>query len=219
MGGPRTRSLRDWTPELNWSKVEARLARGPPHDAGGDASTATSDAAPVRGAAPPSATQRAISTSPNDTARPRVRSRSGWSRRAVPGSGAPCAPRATASLARLTSCSAIRRAASYIVRCASTRDLPRALRRPHGGRTLPAHVERELRAAITCGDLAHGFWRVRCQSCALDHLVTFSCKGAGSARHAVAGVWPRLSRTSRATWSRTCRCGSGCCRSLGAALG
>jgi hypothetical protein len=49
----------------------------------------------------------------------------------------------------------------------------------HGGRTLPAHVERELRAAITCGDLAHGFWRVRCQSCTLDHLVAFSCKGRG----------------------------------------
>ena len=49
----------------------------------------------------------------------------------------------------------------------------------HGGRTLPAHVERELRAAITCRDLAHGFWRVRCPSCALDHLVAFSSKGRG----------------------------------------
>jgi hypothetical protein len=49
----------------------------------------------------------------------------------------------------------------------------------HGGRTLPVHVERDLRAAITCGDLAHGCWRVRCPDCALDHLVAFSCKGRG----------------------------------------
>jgi hypothetical protein len=54
----------------------------------------------------------------------------------------------------------------------------------HGGRTLPAHVERELPAAITCGDLAHGFWcvsQIACaSSCASDYLVAFSCKGRGS---------------------------------------
>ena len=47
----------------------------------------------------------------------------------------------------------------------------------HGGRTLPAHVERELRAAVTRGEFVHGFWRVRRQSCRLGHLVASSCKG------------------------------------------
>jgi hypothetical protein len=49
----------------------------------------------------------------------------------------------------------------------------------HGGRTLPGYVERELRAVIACGDLAHGFCRVRCPCCALDLLVAFSCKRRG----------------------------------------
>ena len=49
----------------------------------------------------------------------------------------------------------------------------------HGGRSLPTYVERELRAAIACGDLAHGFCRVHCSCCALDLLVAFSCKGRG----------------------------------------
>jgi hypothetical protein len=49
----------------------------------------------------------------------------------------------------------------------------------HGGRSLPAYVERELRAAIACGDLAHGFCRVHCSCCSLDLLVAFSCKGRG----------------------------------------
>jgi len=49
----------------------------------------------------------------------------------------------------------------------------------HGGRSLPAYVERELRAVITCGDIAHGFCRVRCPCCALDLLVAFSCKSRG----------------------------------------
>jgi len=43
----------------------------------------------------------------------------------------------------------------------------------HGGRSLPAYVERELRAVIACGDMAHGFCRVRCPCCALDLLVPF----------------------------------------------
>jgi hypothetical protein len=49
----------------------------------------------------------------------------------------------------------------------------------HGGRSLPAYVERELRAVIACGDIAHGFCRVRCPCCALDLLVAFSCKSRG----------------------------------------
>ncbi len=40
-------------------------------------------------------------------------------------------------------------------------------------------VERELRAYLNCGVLAHGFLRVRCDGCGHDRLVAFSCKGRG----------------------------------------
>jgi hypothetical protein len=45
------------------------------------------------------------------------------------------------------------------------------------GRTVPRFVERELRAFLDCGILAHGFLRVHCDGCGLDRLVPFSCKG------------------------------------------
>jgi Transposase zinc-binding domain len=32
---------------------------------------------------------------------------------------------------------------------------------------------------LTCGVLAHGFARVRCERCALEQLVLLSCKGRG----------------------------------------
>lgn len=44
---------------------------------------------------------------------------------------------------------------------------------------LPQFVEREFREFLTCGVLAHGFARVRCDGCAYEHLVPFSCKGRG----------------------------------------
>ena len=47
------------------------------------------------------------------------------------------------------------------------------------GRGLPRHVERELAAYLRCGLLAHGFARVRCQTCAAEILVAFSCKRRG----------------------------------------
>jgi hypothetical protein len=40
-------------------------------------------------------------------------------------------------------------------------------------------VERELRAYLACGVLAHGFLRVHCDECSHDRLVAFSCKGRG----------------------------------------
>jgi hypothetical protein len=40
-------------------------------------------------------------------------------------------------------------------------------------------VEREFRQFLTCGVLAHGFARLRCDTCALERLVPFSCKGRG----------------------------------------
>ncbi len=46
------------------------------------------------------------------------------------------------------------------------------------GRGLPAFVERDLRAYLACGILAHGFARVRCPDCGFERLVAFSCKAA-----------------------------------------
>jgi hypothetical protein len=47
------------------------------------------------------------------------------------------------------------------------------------GRGLPAFVRREFEAYLRCGTLAHGFARVRCEGCAFERLVPFSCKGRG----------------------------------------
>jgi hypothetical protein len=44
------------------------------------------------------------------------------------------------------------------------------------GRVVPRFVERELRAYLTCGILAHGFLRVRCDDCGRERLVAYSCK-------------------------------------------
>ena len=40
-------------------------------------------------------------------------------------------------------------------------------------------MKREFEAYLRCGILAHGFARVRCEGCAFEHLVPFSCKGRG----------------------------------------
>jgi len=47
------------------------------------------------------------------------------------------------------------------------------------GPGLPDFVEQEFRDYLMCGVLAHGFARVRCDTCALERLVPFSCKGRG----------------------------------------
>ncbi|MBY0276821.1 transposase [Candidatus Binatia bacterium] len=47
------------------------------------------------------------------------------------------------------------------------------------GDGLPHFVERELREFLTCGQLARGFARFRCDQCRADLLVAFSCKGRG----------------------------------------
>jgi len=46
-------------------------------------------------------------------------------------------------------------------------------------RTVPRFVERELRAFLDCGILANGFLRLHCDTCGLDRVVPFSCKGRG----------------------------------------
>jgi putative transposase/transposase-like zinc-binding protein len=46
-------------------------------------------------------------------------------------------------------------------------------------RPVPRFVEREFRAFLRCGILAHGFLRIHCDDCGCDRLVPFSCKGRG----------------------------------------
>jgi putative transposase/transposase-like zinc-binding protein len=47
------------------------------------------------------------------------------------------------------------------------------------GSGLPQFVDQEFRKFLTCGVLEHGFARLRCDGCGLDHLLPFSCKGRG----------------------------------------
>lgn len=47
------------------------------------------------------------------------------------------------------------------------------------GGGLPRFVEREFREFLTCGALGRGFARVRCEACAFERLVPFSCKRRG----------------------------------------
>ena len=47
------------------------------------------------------------------------------------------------------------------------------------GAGLPQFVEREFREFLTCGVFEHGVARLRCEGCAREHLVPFSCKGRG----------------------------------------
>ena len=47
------------------------------------------------------------------------------------------------------------------------------------GRSLPTHVEKELRSYLECGVLAYGFIRIKCQECKKEQLVAFSCKKRG----------------------------------------
>jgi hypothetical protein len=58
-------------------------------------------------------------------------------------------------------------------------DFLRAAAERADGAGLPEFIAREFREFLTCGVLAHGFARVRCERCALERLVPFSCKGRG----------------------------------------
>jgi len=59
---------------------------------------------------------------------------------------------------------------------ATARDEPRleATDAADGG-GLPGFIEREFREFLTCGALTRGFARVRCEDCAFERLVAFSC--------------------------------------------
>ena len=48
------------------------------------------------------------------------------------------------------------------------------------GYGVPVWVERDFRAYLRCGILAHGFARVRCLDCGHERLVPFSCKARGA---------------------------------------
>ncbi|MCG6955013.1 MAG: transposase zinc-binding domain-containing protein, partial [Gemmatimonadetes bacterium] len=47
------------------------------------------------------------------------------------------------------------------------------------GYGVPAWVEKDFRAYLRCGILAHGFARARCDDCGHERLIAFSCKGRG----------------------------------------
>ncbi len=47
------------------------------------------------------------------------------------------------------------------------------------GEGVAGWVQEDFRAYLRCGILAHGFARVRCDDCAAERLVAFSCKGRG----------------------------------------
>ena len=43
------------------------------------------------------------------------------------------------------------------------------------GKRLPKHVTDEFDAFVKCGVLAHGFLRLKCESCSHERIVAFSC--------------------------------------------
>ena len=47
------------------------------------------------------------------------------------------------------------------------------------GYGVPSWVEKDLRAYLRCGILAHGFARVRCDDCSHERLLAFSCATRG----------------------------------------
>lgn len=58
-------------------------------------------------------------------------------------------------------------------------EFERLLEESNDGRGLPGFVTKAVRAYLNCGDLRHGFIRVRCDGCGKDQLVAFSCKRRG----------------------------------------
>ena len=47
------------------------------------------------------------------------------------------------------------------------------------GYGVPSWVEKDLRAYLRCGILAHGFARLRCEDCRHERLLAYSCRGRG----------------------------------------
>ena len=59
------------------------------------------------------------------------------------------------------------------------------------GASLPDFVKDEFEAFLDCGTLADGFLHLRCEACAHEKLVAFSCKRGGVVSPVAHGVWPR----------------------------
>src|SRR2546426_6861046 len=77
-------------------------------------------------------------------------------------------------------------------------------RQQERGREVPQFIEREMRAYLSCGVLACGFLRLKCESCGKERLLPLSCKGrsvcpsccgrrmADTAAHLVDRVFPHV---------------------------
>src|SRR5207244_10759338 len=50
-------------------------------------------------------------------------------------------------------------------------------RQQERGREVAQFIEREMRAYLSCGVLACGFLRLKCESCGKERLLPLSCKG------------------------------------------
>ncbi len=72
----------------------------------------------------------------------------------------------------------------------------RAVAEAGDGAGLPQFVEREFREFLTCGVFEHGMARFRCEGCAREHLVPFSCKGR---------AWCRIGSGARHVYTRGAR--------------
>ena len=57
--------------------------------------------------------------------------------------------------------------------------LAQATRSDPRGYGIRSGVEKDLRAYLRCGILAHGFARLRCSGCGHERLLAFSCKSRG----------------------------------------
>jgi hypothetical protein len=55
----------------------------------------------------------------------------------------------------------------------------RWVRQANDGQGLPPFIAKAFKDYVKCGQLAHGFVRVRCDACGQDQLVAFSCKQRG----------------------------------------
>ena len=103
--------------------------------------------------------------------------------------------------------------------------LARAEEEDPTGWGVPSFVERDFRAYLRCGILAHGFARARCGDCGHERLIAFSCKGRGVcpscntrrmaevAAHLTDRVLPDLpvrGHRLREQVVGCCRCRSGC---------
>src|SRR5207244_1847932 len=73
-------------------------------------------------------------------------------------------------------------------------------RQQERGREVPHFVEHEMRAYLSCGVLACGFLRLKCESCGKDRLLRFLAKSDPSVRPVADGAWP----IPQPTWWPAC---------------